>query len=98
MGMSIGNEVILGLVLLNLAATWMMTRVIARLVKQEARSLGFQTSEAIQAAIGTLAGADLEAPNPVQAAIGQCIQARLVPEARMNQTTDLSRNDQGRFS
>ena len=96
--MSIGEEVIIGMVLLNLLVTWMMARVIARLVKAEARNLGFQTSEAIQGAIGTLVGSDIEAPNPIQAAIAQFIQTRLAPTAQIGEATELSRNDQGRFT
>ena len=96
--MSIGEQALIGLVLLNLLATWIMSRAIARLVRDEATKLGFQTSEAIQAAVGTLAGADFEAPNPVQAAIAQFIQTRLAPEAKIGDINELSRNDQGRFT
>ena len=96
--MSIGEQAIIALIIVQLLMTWLYSRTLANIVRMEARSLGNQTSEAIQAAIGTLAGMDMEAPNPIQAAIAQFIQTRLAPSAKTGSMAELTRDEQGKFS
>ena len=96
--MSIGEPASIALIIVQLLMTWLYSRTLANIVRIEARSLGNQTSEAIQAAIGTLAGMDLEAPNPIQAAIAQFIQTRLAPSAKAGSMAELTRDEQGKFS
>ena len=96
--MNIIEGAIILIIMANLGATWIMGRALARVVKDESTKLGFQTAEAMQAAIGSLSGLDIEQPNPVQAAVAQFIQSRLAPTAKIENVTELSRDQQGKFS
>ena len=86
------------LIALNVVLTWLIGRATAQLVRNETQSLNHMIAEAIQSKFEAIAQLDGEPINPIQAAIANFIQNQMNPSIQTKNVTELSRDDQGKFT